>query len=183
MEGLVYLIIVFFTFLLLVVLPIVLAILLNRFIKKKVYNPKARFISLIPIIIAICFIYSSLYPSNSYYRNIYKQVTGIDFPTNARLLYKYSSDPTFLEGENLMLIKIGRDEYEKLTAALLNKNFEKEVDHKSYYLSGFEIENEFEIPSELTIRFVLAHSTIQYIYKGVAFLSDGETIVVKKICP
>ena len=111
MKGIVYLFIILAAFLFLVI-TLLLPFKLNTILKQR-FNWKFRIISIVPLITILILAYFSFYPRDSYYVKIYKQVTKNELPKNSSFISKYSSDPTFIEGWTLMMIKLVTIEYEK----------------------------------------------------------------------
>jgi len=159
-------------------IPIVLVYFINRILKKKGIHPKWRVLSLIPVFIVGYLIFENFYPSESFYENDFKEVTGIELPKNAEFEYKTASFPDhFGDYTSVSLIKVENKFYTELPKKLLKKglseNFEKivssEMDKVKSKLNGRIIEKEYALEEGGGI------------YYYVGFLSDKETLIIERL--
>jgi hypothetical protein len=131
---------------------------------------------LIPVIIFGYFIYTAIYPLDNFYKQDFKEVTGIEFPENGEIIYKSADYPDqFGDYASVSIVKVDKDFYQTLPNRLNNKGLiEKVNDHGSSELDkamtkigNKEIEKEFSLEQD-------------NVFYYVAFLSDKESIIVNR---
>ena len=178
MDGIVFILLIILILILIIGIPIGLSYFINRILKKKGVHPKWRVLSLIPIFIVGYLIFEAFYPSESFYEDDFKEVTGIDFPKNAEFEYKTASFPDhFGDYTSVSLIKVENEFYAELPNKLLKRglseNIEKvgsaEMDKVKSKLNGRIIEKEYALEESGEI------------YYYVGFLSDKETLIIERI--
>jgi len=124
----------FFFFLIAIILgigiPIGISYLIYRWIKKKGFNKRLRFLALIPILTVRYFIYDAIYPSVEFYKTDFKEVTNMEFPENGKIKYKTASFPDhFGDYTSSFLAEFEQNDLKKLENQLKNSRFE-EKDNK-----------------------------------------------------
>ena len=138
MEMFVYLVITIVAFLIHIIFPIYIGIALYIIIKKRNIAPGFRLLSLTPILITSCLIYYYFNPTDSHYIQIYEQVTKSDFPNKAKFISTYSGDPTFLEGQTLMMVELSSVQYDALQKLLISYEYEIDTDSKEQLQSKYD---------------------------------------------
>jgi amino acid transporter len=166
-----FLIVIFLIFLvfgLFVLLPIFI-----KFLNRK--DKRLKFLLLIPTIYFVYSIYSAIYPPDSFYKQDFKEVTGIDFPERGEIIYKTASFPDhFGDYGSVSVIKVDKEFYSNLDKQLTIKGLRKtaertgspELDNALKEIKGKKIESEFSLEQGGGV------------YYYVAFLSDKETLIV-----
>jgi len=169
--------------LLLILIPILLigtlilfSIWVYRFIKRKRLNPKWRIIAFIPVIAVGYFIYIAFYPSAEFYKEDFKEVTGIEFPESSIFEFKTASYPD-LHGDytSVSIVNVDEEFYIKLPLNLIKNGLSEneaniehtEKDKAISRLNDRKIETEFSKENEGKFYYV-------------AFLSDKKTILVQR---
>lgn len=154
---------------------VVLLPLFIKFLNRK--DKRLKFLFLIPLGFLVYSIYASVYPPDSFYRQDFKEVTGVDFPESGQIVFKTASFPD-QHGDygSVSIIKVDREFFEKLDKHLIAKGLTKCV--KSFgsaelMIALKEIEGK-TIEREFCVEYGLG------IYCYVAFLSDKETLIVYK---
>ena len=151
-------------------------------IKKYLYNWKA--LLLIPLLIISFFIYKGCYPSEDFYREEFKEATGIELPKSAKFIYKTATYPDF-QGEysTKFIINVGEHFYKHLDKKLRIKGFSKNQTNSRHKISLPEkIKSK---SSKLKIKYLLSlenwdlEPLIKCYY--VEFIEDEESIVVELI--
>ena len=164
--------------LLIVGIPIGCSFLLYRFIKRKNYNRRLRIIAFAPVLIIGYLLYSAVFPSENFYRQDFKEVTGQDLPESVEFRYKSATYPDhFGDYASFSIIKVGKVFYMNLPQALLKKGYtekgekvhSKEFDKALKNLGKLQIEKEF----------TLHEPQGKYYYVG--FLTDQESIMVQRL--
>jgi len=125
---------------------------MDGLIKKKGLNLKWRIIEFIPIIIVGYFIYGAFYPSEGFYREDFKEVTGIELPKNSKFEYKTAGYPdTHGDYSSVSIIEIGTKFYIKLQSDLTKNGLTEsektigcvEMDNAKGKMNELKIEREF----------------------------------------
>ncbi len=169
MDGIIFV-------LLLIGIPISFSIWIYRLIKKKGLNPTCRIIAFIPIIIAGHFIYNAFYPSEEFYEEDFKEVTGVELPESSYFEFKTASYPdTHGDYTSVSIINVDEEFYIKLPLNLIKNGLSEneanighiEKDKAISRLNDRKIETEFSREDEGKFYYV-------------AFLSDKKTILVQR---
>ena len=178
MDGLILLLIFLLVLLVLIAIPIGTSVLIYRFVVRKDFNKWFRLIALVPFLVIGYLIYSGFYPSDEFYQEDFKEVTGLNFPERGEIIEKTADYPDhFGDYTSVSLVKVGEVFYKMLPDHLLEKGF-KENDEKISSAELSEVLNAIgdrEIVRELSI---LKDGGIYYY---VGFLSDKESIIVKRL--
>lgn len=160
--------------------PIALSFLILRFFKKRNYDKRLRLIALLPILTIGYFIYTAFFPAESFYKEDFKEVTGIDFPDNGEIIYKSATYPDqFGDYGSTSIVKVDKEFYEGLEEQLKAKGLVDNVDSEedsgpfdwakiSKELGANKIEKSFSI------------TVGGGIFYYVGFVSDRETLVVQR---
>lgn len=159
-------------------IPIGLSYLIYCFLKKRDYDKRLRLIALIPVLIMVYLGYSALYPSEDFYRTDFIKVTGIELPEHVEFKYKSATYPDhFGDYTSISIINVGRGFYNKLPKALIEKGLKKNGQkiHTKQLEKALEYTDNLEIESE----FSMEEGSGVYYYVG--FLTDNETIIVKRL--
>jgi len=170
--GLLYLVIIIsLIFALLVLLPLFI-----KYLNRK--NARLKFLLLIPFILLIHSIYSAIYPPDSFYRQDFKEVTGVNLPESAEIIYKTASFPDhFGDYTSVSIIKVEKLFYSSLDRELMIKGLTKtsekmgspELEEALREIEGKKTEKEFSL------------TQARGVYYYVAFLSDKETLLVHRV--
>ena len=149
-------------------------------IKKYLYNWKT--LLLIPLLIISLFIYKGCYPSEDFYREEFKEATGLELPKSGKFIYKTATYPDF-QGEysTKFIINVGKHFYKHLDEKLRIKGFSENQTNGRYKISFPE-----KIKSKSSkIKYLLSlekwdsrpHIKCNY----VGFIEDEESIIVELI--
>ncbi|MFC5683817.1 hypothetical protein ACYE2N_01620 [Flavobacterium sp. MAHUQ-51] len=176
------------------ILIIVLAIIINvgvtvglsflilRFIKKRNYDKRLRLIALIPILINGYYIYTAFYPTDSFYKEDFKEVTGLYFPENGEIMYKTATYPDqFGDYGSTSIVKVDNEFYERLVGQLKTKGFSDNIAKKEDDIGGpFDSAKiEMEIgKKEIEKEFSMTADGGIFYYVG--FVSDKETLIIQR---
>lgn len=173
-----FLFLLILAFLLIIGIPIGLSYLIFRFIKKRNYDKRLRLIALTPILIMTYLIYSALYPSEDFYRTDFAEVSGIELPEQVEFKYKSATYPDhFGDYSSISIIKVGKNYYNKLPKALSEKGLKENGQkiHTTEFDKALEHSNSLEIEKEFSM------DEGDGVYYYVGFLTDNETIIVKRL--
>ena len=152
--------------------------LLYRFIKRKNSNRRLRIIAFAPVLIIGYLLYSAVFPSENFYRQDFKEVTGQDLPESVEFRYKSATYPDhFGDYTSVAIITVEKELYKNLPQALVKKGHtekgekvhSKEFDKALKHIGKLEIEKEFTLHQK------------QGIYYYVGFLTDHKSIIVQRL--
>ena len=122
MDGIVFIAAIVLLMGLLVGAPIGVSYIIIRIVEKKGYNRKWKLIALLPLLTVGYFIYTAIYPTEDFYKTDFKEVTGVNFPIEARIQYKSSTFPDpFGDYQSISVVKVSRSFYDSLPSILINK--------------------------------------------------------------
>jgi len=163
--------------LLIVGIPVGLSLLTYWLIKKAGFDKRLRLISLLPVLTLCYFVYTAFYPTDSFYKDDFVEVTGTEFPETGDILYKIASYPNIHgDYQSAIVVKVDTDFYK----ALPDKLEEKGLIRQANKFDPFEIEDILNMYKDKTIDFEYwvenSNATIYY----VGFMSDKKTIIVRR---
>jgi len=169
-------------FVLIIGIPTGLSILILRFIKRRNYDKRLRLIALIPILTIGYFIYTAFFPTDSFYKEDFKEVTGIDFPESGEIVYKSATYPDqFGDYGSTSIVKVNKEFYENLEGQLKTKGLTDNSAKKEDDLRGpFDL---VEIKKEIGkkgIEKAFSMTVDGGVFYYVGFLSDKETLIVQR---
>ena len=99
--------------------PIGLSILIYLIIKKRKLNRKFQLLALIPILTISYIIYDAIYPSDSFYKEDFYEVTKIKFPENGDIIYKTATFPDqFGDYTSISISKIDKSDFRNILLKL-----------------------------------------------------------------
>ena len=176
MDEFIFILLLILVPILIIGIPILLTFWVYRILRKKGINKNWRILAFLPILIVGYFVYDAFYPSAEFYKEDFKEVTGIELPKNSEFEYKTAGFPDhFGDYTSVSIINVGTDFYKRLQSDLtkneLTENGErigsKEMDNAKQNMNELKIEREFsKIDGD------------RFYY--VAFLSDQKTILVQR---
>jgi hypothetical protein len=141
------------------------------------HDNRLKLFLLIPVVFIGITIYTAIYPSEDFYKEDFKEITGLDFPQAGSIVFKSASYPDqFGDYGSVSIVRISKEFLFELEGQLRDKGFKKtferngsnELDRALKEIGNREIEKEFSVEYE------------RGIYYYVAFLSDKETIIVNR---
>lgn len=161
-----------------IVIPIGITYFLYRFIKRKEYDKRLRFLAFIPVVIMGYIVYDSIYPSSDFYEKDFKEVTNMKFPENGIIKYKSASFPdNFGDYSSAFLIELDNENLLNLEQQLIKEGFE-EKENKMYT-------NELEY---IVSKKGNKNYTKQFIQKekngrdySVSFLDDNKSVIISRV--
>jgi hypothetical protein len=169
MEFIVLLFVIAFVFGLLVLLPLLIKHLNKR-------DKRLKLLLLLPLAYLVYSIYTAVYPPDSFYKIDFKEVTGVDFPSDAEIIFKTASYPDqFGDYGSVSIVKVDRKFYEELPAHLERKGLlEKSKSHGSVEFD--------EAMNRIKDKKIERQFSLEQVggYYYVAFLSDNESLIVNR---
>ncbi|HEY3387109.1 MAG TPA: hypothetical protein VGK46_11405, partial [Saprospiraceae bacterium] len=109
-------------------------------IKKENYDKRLKLIALIPLLTFGYFIYTSFFPPDSFYKEDFKEITGIDFPENGEITYKSATYPDqFGDYGSTSIVKVDKEFYEELEEQLLIKGLKDNAAKKDEDLGPVDL--------------------------------------------
>ncbi|MGC4021703.1 MAG: hypothetical protein QM734_07050 [Cyclobacteriaceae bacterium] len=140
-------------------------------------DKRLKYLLFIPLIYFGYSVYTAIYPLDEFYKEDFKEVTGVDFPDQGKIIFKTASYPD-IHGDygSVSIVNVERDFYASLEKQLMIKGLQraiekhgsKELDEALKEIGGKSIESEFD--------FYNGHGVYYY----VGFLSDKETLIIYK---
>ena len=163
--------------LLIVGIPVGLSVLTYWLIKKTGIDKRARLIALLPVFILCYFVYTAFYPTDSFYKDDFVEVTGTEFPESGDILYKIASYPDIHgDYQSAVVVKVERDFYKGLPNKLEGKGLLRQPNK----FDPLEIDDILKKYKDKTIDFEYwienDNATMYY----VGFMSDKRTIIVRR---
>lgn len=157
--------------------PILLTFWMYKILRKRTGDSKWKIFSLLPIFILGYVVYGAFYPSEEFYKEDFREVTGIDLPENSEFKYKNASYPD-INGDytSVSIIKIGSEFYKSLQSDVIKNGLSqneltissKEMNNAKRHINGLEIDHQFSKENENTFYYV-------------AFLSDKRTLLIQRL--
>ena len=128
------------------------------------------------------YIYTAFYPTDSFYKEDFKEVTGLYFPENGEIMFKTGTYPDqFGDYGSTSIVRVDNEFYERLEGQLKTKGFSdniaKKEDDIGAPFDSAKIEMEIgkkEIEKEFSMT---ADGGIFYY---VGFVSDKETLIIQR---
>lgn len=138
-----------------------------------------RTIALAPMFIFGYMMYFAIYPDEEFYREDFKEVTGVALPQNAEIIYKSASYPDhFGDYASVSIINVGQTFYTQLPAHLMKKGLHENqevVSSSELYEATVYIKGKFKIAKEY---YKTDYEGPYYYYVGL--MSDNKTIIVHR---
>lgn len=162
--------------LLVVGIPVTISVFLFKLLNRKFPEKPYRYLALTPTIFILYCIWIALYPSESFYREDYKEVTKMQCPKDAEFIYKTATYPiAFGDYTSISLIKLTPQEYEKLETQLKKIGFQ--VGNNDFGSS--ETKNALEkTKSKILSEYFIDVDGYKHFY--VAFCNDKKTVLIRR---
>lgn len=142
------------------------------------FDKRLRLLALVPVLVVGYFVYTAFYPTGEFYREDFREVTGVEFPPNGVIAYQSATFPDqFGDYTSVSVVKVDKAFYRRLLGHLPGQGFTPPGPDDLGLLSTRQFED------------ALAGRTIAQEYSveksngvvcSVGFLSDGETLVVQR---
>lgn len=158
--------------------PAGISYLIYRWIKKKGFDKRLRFLAFIPILVVGYFIYDAIYPSSEFYKTDFKEVTDMEFPENGKIKYKTASfSDHFGDYTSSFLVELDESDLEKLENHVKNGGFdEKENKMSSDELDYIERKKGRKAYSKQYVR--QRENGKHY---SVGFLDDNKSVIITRV--
>lgn len=141
-------------FLPIVLIAVALAALTLGFIKKRNYHKRFRLLAFLPVLAAGYFIITPFYPDDNFYKKDFKEVTGLEFPEQGKILWKTASYPDHHgDYQSTFAARIPKDFFETLPVSLLSNGF---IEQKS----DFRLPNVEELKNKKIQKNLLAEMNL-----------------------
>ncbi len=154
---------------------VVLLPLLIKYLNRR--DKRLKLLLVIPVAFLGYSIYTAIYPLDSFYKQDFKEVTGVEFPDNGEIIFKTAGYPDqFGDYGSVSIVKVDRKFYEELPSQLEIKGLTEtseshgsvEFDEAISKIKNKKIEKEFSFEQDGGV------------YYYVAFLSDKESTIVNR---
>lgn len=168
----------FIVFIFLIGVPIGLSYLIFRWIKRREFDEKYRLLSLFPVIIVGYFIYDAFYPDADFYKEDFKEVTGMEFPKNGKIIYKDASFPDqFGDYTSSFLVEFDKDYIEKLKMNLKRKGFEKK--ENDFHTNSLDYIENKKGDKKYLVEY--SEEVNGGKYYSVGFLNDNKSVIITRV--
>lgn len=161
-----------------VAIPLATSYGMYWFIRRQGYDKRLRLLALVPVLAAGYVVYTALYPTEEFYREDFREVTGTEFPANGVIAYKSATYPDqFGDYTSVSVVRVDQAFYRGLLQRLPGQGFTR---------PGPE---DLGLPASNRIKEALAGRTVVQEYSlekphgkvyYVGFLSDRKTLVVQR---
>lgn len=167
-----------FTIKLLILAIAILTIVLTCFLLLYLFIKKKRYWAILPVLVLFYFLYDGLYPSDSFYKQDFEEVTGISFPEDGEILSKTATFPD-QHGDyiSVSLIKVDKAFYNSLLAQLKTRQRKENAEDfggSQYFYEMLENADRQTIKAKYSLK---AENGKEY---TIGFLTDMETIIVER---
>jgi hypothetical protein len=127
-------------FILITLIPIGFAYLVYRWLTKKGYKKSGVVILTAVTIWRVYSSYTAFYPTDSFYKDKFEFMTGIDFPITGEILRKEATYPDFHgDYSATALFKTDKDDFNKILEAIKNdKKFQLNTIPFKFNLANFD---------------------------------------------
>ena len=163
--------------LLVICIPVGLSLLIYWIIKKAGVDKRVRLLALLPVLIVSYYVYTAIYPTDSFYKDDFFEVTGTEFPETGDIIYKNASYPD-IHGDYQSTSVVKVDYY--FFKSLPDKLVEKGLIKQGNTFDQFEIDDILDKYSDKTIDFEYSIEDEKATVYYVGFLSDKQTIIVRR---
>ncbi|MBD0254764.1 MAG: hypothetical protein ICV83_03510 [Cytophagales bacterium] len=147
-------------------------------VRRQGYNKRLRLLALVPVLVAGYFVYTAFYPTEEFYREDFREVTGMEFPASGIIAYQSATYPDhFGDYTSVAVVKVDKAFYRRLLGRLPAQGFTPPgpedpgllaSDGIKDALAGRAIAREYRVEKP--------RGWVGY----VGFLSDQETLVVQR---
>lgn len=175
--ALLYLGLILVIFLLITGFPIFLSVVLYRYQKKGKTRGWLKYLAIIPVLWIGYYLYSAVFPDDDFYKSDYTEVTGLEFPADAKIISKTASFPDlFGDYISVFVIRTSEQKYSEILSHLKASGFGAIEDNR----------HSPEMKDELNLAGLKVKTGLNSIKKTgidfyVAFLSDNRSILVRRI--
>jgi hypothetical protein len=171
-----FIILMIIVILLLTGIPVGLSYMIYRWIKTRKVHSYYRLFSLLPVLLCGYYIFSAIYPDDSFYEENFKEVTKLNFPKNGKIISKSASYPDqHGDYSSSFLVELNPQNINALKRQILNIGFVECHDE-------CQIKERKTVESDLENKQILQKYCRQQnsTYFEVAFLSDQKSAVVTR---
>lgn len=164
-----------FTFLIVALIPSLCILwMVNWGIKKKGWSKHLRLLALIPLFVFGYFVYDAIYPAEDFYRQEFETGTGIDFPSEGKILFKTASFPDhFGDYSSVFCFETDSAFYDKLLSELELIGDTTPIKHIDFIEMSERVEGK-----QLETQISYDRGTVIYY---VGFFSDKKTILFHRV--
>ena len=159
---------------LLVGVPLGLTFLFYKVLKKRGYNKWVQTLALIPTLLVGYFIYDFIYPSDSFYKQDFEEVTGMRFPKDAVILQKSSSLPDhFGDYSSKFYVQVDPSLYSALPSKLAERGFvlDTQYDYSKWIDDFYE---------DYQIKIAYSYEEAGGVYYFVGFIHNSNLLYLRR---
>ena len=141
------------------------------------FNDYFKFIAFFPFYILFYYIFTAFYPTDDFYEEQFKSLSGIELPKDYKLIYKDSSYPD-IHGDfySLYIIKVNQDYYDTLPIKLLKNNFKKYTYRKEPF-RAVRIPREYQ-NVEISYEYHRRYENKKTLFFYIGFINNDSSVVI-----
>ena len=140
-------------------------------------NKWLRMISLLPSVALVYILYSAVYPGEDFYKEDFKEITGLEFPHNGKILYKTASFPDqFGDYASTAVVRVSLSFYSEL-----EDHLQQTITHNQkneWFKSQFNSIAQKTVQQPIVRYFYWQPEDGKYF--GVGFLTDNQSVIVHR---
>lgn len=170
-------------YLIIIVLIILLVAvwLVSKFLYKQIalrtQNKWLRMIPLLPSAALVYILYTAVYPGEDFYKEDFKEITGLEFPHNGKILYKTASFPDqFGDYASTAVVRVSLSFYSEL-----EDHLQQTITHNQkneWFKSQFNSIAQKTVQQPIVRYFYWQPEDGKYF--GVGFLTDNQSVIVHR---
>ena len=177
MDSIVFTLLIFGALILLLLVIVGTSYFIYRFIKKGNFDKRLRTLALIPFIIFGYFVYDAFYPSDSFYKQDFSEVTGLKFPENGNIKYKTATFPDhFGDYTSIMVVDIDTTSFNQLPGHLISRGFSED----SLQMDSDEFKDIEERLGRLDVERRFSFEEGGGVYYYVGFMADKHSLIIQR---
>jgi hypothetical protein len=161
-----------------VAIPLAAAYGIYWFVRKKGFDRRLRLLALVPLLGVGYFVYTAFYPTEEFYREDFREVTGVAFPANGAIAYQSATFPDqFGDYTSVSMVRVDKAFYRQLLGRLPAQGFTQPVPDDLGLLESDRIKDQLAgrvVAQEYSVE--KPNGWVGY----VGFLSDGQTLIVQR---
>lgn len=158
----------------LIIPPLIILWVVNWGINRKNWSEYLRLLALIPVLVIGYFVYDAVFPAEDFYKQEFEIGTGIDFPSDGKILFKTASYPDhFGDYSSVFCFEANEEFHDKLLSKLKQIGDTTPIKHIDFIemserVKDQELENEISYEQEA-------------VFYNIGFFSDNKTILFQRV--
>ncbi len=161
-----------------IAIPLAVAYGMYWLMRRWGFDRRLRLLALVPVLVVGYFVYTAFYPTEAFYREDFREVTGVAFPADGAITYQSTTFPDhFGDYTSVSVVRVDKAFYHRLLGRLPAQGFTSpgpdnlglfESSRIKDQLGGRVVAQEYSVEKP--------NGWVGY----VGFLSDGQTLIVQR---